>query len=149
MGKKFQCKNFEGGGKKFLDTHKACIPETSANIFESMLRSPAYMRLTDKQRNLYVVCKAQYYGKRKPSKDYGTEIFDDQCFYLNWEGVQHYGLYKDHSHFYRDMSALIAAGFIERVSSGAGKREKSIYRYSSKWWNSWSEFWKNNEAKEK
>ena len=147
MAKKFQCRDFEGGGKKFRDTHNTMIPETSANIFESMLRSPAYMELTDKQRCLYVICKAQHFGKRKPSKDYGTEIFDDQCFYLNWESMQHYGLYKDHSHFYRDMNALIAAGFIERVSSGAGRRQKSVYRYSNKWWNSWSEFWKNYEAK--
>ena len=149
MAKRFQCRDFEGGGKKFLDTHKASIPETSANIFESMLRSPAYMRLTDKQRCLYVVCKAQYFGKRKPSKDYGIEVFDDQCFYLNWESVQHYGLYKQHAHFYRDIKALIAAGFIERVSSGAGKREKSVYRYSSEWGKSWGEYWKKHGAKEK
>ena len=147
MSKKYKCMDFEGGGEKFLDTHKTWIPETSANIFESMLRSPAYMGLTDKQRCLYVICKAQHFGKRKPSKDHGKELFDERCFYLNWEGVQHYGLYKDHAHFYRDMKALIKAGFIERVSSGAGRRQKSVYRYSNKWWNSWSEFWKNYEAK--
>ena len=149
MTNKFQCKNFEGGGRRFLDTHRTWIPETSANIFESMLRSPAFMGLTDKQRCLYLVCKAQHYGKRKPSKDYGKEVFDDQCFYLNWESVQHYGLYKQHAHFYRDMSALIQAGFITRVSSGAGKREKSVYRYSSKWWESWGEYWKKCDEKEK
>ncbi len=147
MAKKFQCRDFEGVGTKFVDTSKTMIPETSANIFESMLRSPAYMNLTDKQRCLYVVCKAQFFGKRKPSKDFGNGVFDDQCFYLNWESVQHYGLYKHHANFYKDINMLIEAGFIDRVASGAGKREKSVYRYSDRWKQSWTEYWKHDSQK--
>ena len=136
MAKTNRCRDFEGIGDKFVDAHRTFVLDTSANIFESMLRSPAYMALTDRQRCLYVVCKAQYYGKQNPLKEYG-EKFDDQCFFLDWKSMQHYGLYKQHSHFYRDMRALIAAGFIERVFSGARIREKSVYRYSSQWRKGW------------
>lgn len=44
--------------------------DTSANIYESMLTSDAFALLTTKQQILYVFCKAQYYGKRKPEKDF-------------------------------------------------------------------------------
>lgn len=137
MPKEYKAETFEGIGDKFVDTHRTFVLDTSANIFESMLRSPAYMGLTDRQRCLYVICKAQLFGKPKPSEEYSGK-FDEQCFFLDWETMQHYGLYKQHSHFYRDMKALIGAGFIERVFSGARIHEKSVYRYSSEWRKSWS-----------
>ena len=47
--------------------------DTSANIYESMLNSAAFQDLTKNQRLLYMYMKAQYYGKRKPGKDFPDE----------------------------------------------------------------------------
>lgn len=120
-----------------MDASGSYKADTSANIYESMLTSEAFVLLTDRQKMLYVCCKAQYYGKRKPERDYPDmeQLQGEELFYLNWTAVQRYGLYKPsmHSNFYRDMKALCDAGFIEIVSSGAGQRRKSIYRFSDRW----------------
>lgn len=101
-----------------------------------MLTSAAFTSLKTRQKVLYLYCKAQYYGKRKPRRDYPDieEIRGDDCFYLSWAVVKQYELYQEsmHSNFYKDMQVLIEHGFIERVSAGKYKK-KSIYRYSSGW----------------
>ena len=104
--------------------------DTSANIYMSMLVSPAWQDLTANQQRLYLYCKAQYYAeKQKPNND-------PLCFTMNqskWSGL--YGLYDKNNAkgFYRDMEALILHGFISCIESGAVTRTKSIYRYSSMW----------------
>lgn len=115
-------KSFESTGKP---------GDTSSNIYVSMLLSPAWLDLTPKQIQLYLVCKAQRYAeKKKPNED-------DLCFTMNRSKWTHmYGLYRKGSNeqgFYRDMEALINHGFIACVECGATTREKSIYRFSDKW----------------
>lgn len=134
----YQPKPFESTGSHFTNpTTNKIQADTSANIYESMLLHPSYQPLKFRQQSLYTVCKAQYYGKRKPSKDYpDVENFaEPTCFYLNWEAVQRYGLYKPsmHSNFYNDMNALIEAGFIDRVASGTACN-KTVYKLSDRWW---------------
>lgn len=117
------------------------IPGTALNecfltIYESMLRSEAYKALTIRQRHLYIICKAQWYGKRKPSADYPDLGFENECFYLHRNQViNDYALYTIHTarFFYEDMRALIAYGFIELVSNGKANHTKNIYRFSSRW----------------
>lgn len=104
--------------------------DTSANIYMSMLLSPAWRDLTAQQQRLYLYCKSQYYAeKSKPNSD-------QLCFTMNrskWMSL--YGLYKigNERSFYRDMTALIEHGFVVCVESGANTKTKSVYRYSSKW----------------
>lgn len=43
--------------------------DTSANIYGSMLESPAFKDLSKNQRLLYIYMKKQYYGTKKPGKD--------------------------------------------------------------------------------
>ena len=44
--------------------------DVSANIYFSMLTSPAWLDLTSNQKNLYVICKMQLYAeKHKPDGD--------------------------------------------------------------------------------
>ena len=111
--------------------------ETFAAIYESMLQSPTYKDLTPRQQQLYLLCKAQFRGKRKPEKDFKDIEFvqGDDKFYFNWDLAKRYGLYKPtcSKNFYNDMNELIAHGFIERISSGKAHRTKSIYQYSDKW----------------
>ena len=111
--------------------------DTSAAIYESMLISPAFMDMTKNQRFLYVCMKAQYYGKRKPGKDFPDieQLQGDDLFYFNLSLAEKYGLYtrNGHTSFYNDVKAIEDHGFIETVSNGKATHSKSIYRYSSKW----------------
>lgn len=137
--KKYVPASFESlnGGGPFKDLTGHDRKDVSANIFMSMLQSRAYRELTDRQRCLYVACKSQYFGSRKPSRDYPDvpDLQGDDLFYLNWSLVQRFGLYRPSmsKNFYVDMEALIQAGFIDRVASGRPTRSKTIYRYSSRW----------------
>ena len=76
----YQKKEFESTGAS---------SDTSANVYMSMLLSPAWKDLTANQQRLYLVCKAQYYAeKQKPNSD-------PLCFTMNqskWADL--YGLYK-------------------------------------------------------
>ena len=117
----YQKKTFESTGAS---------NDTSANIYMSMLLSDAWRSLTAQQQRLYLYCKAQYYGQKiKPN---GNLL----CFEMNqskWCGL--YGLYEKSNAkgFCRDMSALIATGFIICVQCGAITRTKSVYCFSSMW----------------
>lgn len=104
--------------------------DVSANLYASMLLSPAWMDLTAQQKTLYVMCKLQLYGERRKPTD------DPATFTMNrskW--CELYKLYKpgNQAGFYRDMTALIEHGFVVCVESGACTRTKSIYRLSSAW----------------
>lgn len=139
MAKKtaYKPQGFESKGI-YLDSMGKPHKDTSAMIFESMLRSPALEAITYKQFMLYVVCKAQLYGKRKPAQDFkNTDLFQEEdCFYLSWKDISNYPrLYgrNGNSDFRKDLEALIAAGLIERISSGKTHRTKSIYKFSSVW----------------
>lgn len=104
--------------------------DTSANIYLSMILSPAWRDLTANQQRLYLVCKAQYYAERpKPGGD-------PLAFTMNrakWSDL--YGLYKRNNaaSFYRDMEELILHGFVACKECGALTRTKSIYCFSDKW----------------
>lgn len=126
---KYRPKSFESAGNS---------NDTSANIYESMMLSPAFKALSNRQRLLYVCCKAQYYGKRKPAKDFKElDLYQEEtCFYMNRATIRKYGIYPDSSNkeFYKDIEELIAKGFITRELQGGGNgHTKSVYKYSSKW----------------
>lgn len=124
MGKRrppYQKKPFESSGAS---------NDVSANLYASMLMSPAWMDLTAQQKTLYVMCKLQLYGeKQKPTDDPASFTMNQ----AKW--CKLYKLYKPGNEraFYRDMGALIEHGFVICVSSGAFGKTKSIYRLSSMW----------------
>lgn len=119
--KPYQKKSFESNGSP---------ADTSANIYRSMMLSPAYIDLSAAQKVLYQCCKDQYYGeKRKPDNN---QLF----FTMNqrkWK--DQYQLYNEGNKraFYKDMEALIYHGFIDCVSSGKNTRTKSVYSFSDRW----------------
>lgn len=107
--------------------------DTSANIYMSMLLSPAWQDLKPRQQTLYLHCKAQYYGQ---SGKRAVDTTDNAKFYFNralWCGI--YKLYNkgNQNAFYKDMESLILHGFIKCTQSGRITRTKSIYQYSNKW----------------
>lgn len=104
--------------------------DTSANIYMSMLISPAWMDLSAQQQRLYLYCKAQYYGEK------GKPEGNPEYFTMNqskWSDM--YGLYKRNnaSSFYRDLEALIEHGFIRCVAHGGASWGKSVYAFSASW----------------
>lgn len=132
----YKPKSFEALGTTFLGKNGCKYADTSANIFESMLQSEAFRDLNPKRKILYVYCKAQYYGKRKPCSE-DPDLYSEESFYFNWDTAKYYGLYTDSSHknFYSDMQELIDHGFIEIVASGKSRHKKTVYKFSDKWRN--------------
>ena len=134
---KYNPKAFESVGEHFINQKGKSQIDTSANIYESMLQSAAFKSLTTKQQILYVYCKAQYYGKRKPKKDYEKQgLFQaDEYFFFNIGLAEEYGLYTmaNHKRLYTDLKALEKAGFIRCEKSGKGHKEKNVYCFSDKW----------------
>lgn len=111
--------------------------DVSANIYESMLKSPAFKDLTASQRMLCVYMKARYYGqKRKPYKDDRTSFTFNESVWI--KGNPHgYEIYSNKRQFYKDRQALIDHGFIEIAENNKNQRESNVYRYSSEW-RTWS-----------
>ena len=103
--------------------------DTSANLYHSMLVSPAWLDLTNSQRILYLVCKDQYYHDKKFTQESAQFTMNQE----KWK--HHYKLYNEGNEkgFYRDMNALIEHGFIVCVTSGKNTRTKSVYGYSDQW----------------
>lgn len=136
--KAFEAKSSVTGARFTTEDGKA-RPDTFTIIYESMLCSPAYKALSNKEKQLYTLCKAQYYGKRKPKQDYPStpEVQGDECFYFNREMAIGYGWCKenDTGPLYEGLKTLIAFGFIDLVISGKANHRKSVYRYSNRWGN--------------
>ena len=107
--------------------------DVSANVFRSMIESPAWMDLTGNQKALYITCKLQLYGvprKRKPDPD------DELTFYMNkhlWADKYHLYDRENGKGFRRDMGALISHGFISCVERGEVTRTRNIYKLCSMW----------------
>ena len=125
--KPYEKKSYESAGNS---------SDVSANVYVSMLLSPAWRELTANQQRLYVYCKAQRYSEKKKPKteDYpeGNEIY----FTMNqskWCNL--YGLYtvKNKEGFYRDRDALIHHGFIRVVANGQNTRTKTVYSFWDMW----------------
>lgn len=141
MGKKrnnsSEGKRYECVGGKFKDINGTPRNDTFARIYESMLWSEAFQSLTKNQRLLYVYCKAQIMGKRKPKQDYKEyELYqEEECFYFCLHDAINYKLYSygGKGSFYKDMQALEKAGFIKKVSSGQKSKSKNVYKLVSDW----------------
>jgi len=104
--------------------------DVSANIYESMMLSPAWMDLSAPQKALYQVCKLQYYSqKTKPNSNPKQFTMSAPL----WRDK--YGLYTDGNkrRFYSDMAELINHGFIICAENGFSSRTQSVYEYSDKW----------------
>lgn len=119
--------------------------DVSANIYISMLQSMAWHNLTGKQKELYLYCKAQYYGEKKSKSEHLTEyeklekennIDISKRFTMNkskWLEIYHIYADSTQRYFYSDMKELIKNGFIRVLEKGDNTRSKNIYEFSDKW----------------
>ena len=127
--KQYVKKSFESTGKS---------SDVSANLYLSMLISPAWLALTTRQRQLYLYMKLQYYAVADKHHPNG----DKSQFCFNWGLARNYKLYTNQKSFRDDIAALIEKGFIKCIQSGYNTKEKSIYQYSDKW-----QIWGNSNYK--
>ena len=120
--------------------------DTSANIYMSMLTSPAFLDLTPRQQMLYVYAKSRLYGQKTADKkalfkqfdDLSEPAYIDPFFSLsNHEVTEELKIYSKSNlmSFYRDLEQLILHGFIKCVACRSSERSKkrTIYTYSDKW----------------
>ena len=111
--------------------------DTSANLYESMLLSVAFRKLTNNQKLLYVYMKKQYYGKRKPGRDYPEieQLQGEEKFYFNLALAEKYEIYKkgNRRQFYKDIDSLESHGFIRTVSNGKATGSRSVYKFVEDW----------------
>lgn len=120
--KKYQKKSFESSGASY---------DTSSNIYQSMLLSTAWNKLSKSQMVLYVYMKSQYYAqKKKPVPEIPESFYFNQKKWL--DKYQLYSL-SNKQGFYRDVKALIRYGFIDCLESGKTTKTKNIYKLSSRW----------------
>ena len=66
-----------------------------AAIYISMLFSPAFQSLSNRQQILYIYVKGRYYGTRKPGKDYPevNELQGNDLFYFPFNEAVKTGKY--------------------------------------------------------
>ena len=137
------------GGWKHKYTVNGCEKtDTTVNLCMSMITSEAYLDLTARQRELYLIAKSQFFGAvSRPARDF-PEIEQYQeysgriYFYLNHALVSDiFKLYpkSDHKAFYRDVSVLEEHGFIERVTNKGHRqvtdtnKQRTVFKYSDAW----------------
>lgn len=118
---KYEKKSFESMGNS---------SDTSANIYESMMTSPAWLSLKARPQILYVTCKSQYYSEKKKPNGNNLQFTMNKHKWCN-----KYKLYSNANSqaFYNDMAELIEKGFIICIECGAITRTKSIYQLCDGW----------------
>ena len=107
--------------------------DTSANIYSSMMLSPACKDLTLGQRSLYLHMKQRMYGQtnrtRPAPDDLSAFTFPREI----WSNLFDLYARNNQSGFFRDRDALIKHGFIICAENGQNRCKASVYRYSDRW----------------
>lgn len=115
--------------------------DVSANIYYSMLTSAAWLDLTSNQKNLYLVCKMQFYAeKNKPDGDRSLFTLNQAkwAFSVDKDTGKRTGQYQLYNKtnaagFYNDMQALVTHGFVRVKAHGGNGHFKTIYQFSDRW----------------
>lgn len=106
-------------------------------LYDDVLDSKAFHSLSARQKVLYVYCVRESYGAAMRDSAKGSAKGNPALFYMNKAlRTEVHELYakSDTRCFERDMAALVGAGLVDCVRSGYERREKTVYRLSSRWW---------------
>lgn len=140
---KFSPKAFESSSKFLPIISGYTQKDTSANIYNSMLLSPAFQDLTATGVRLYLHMKARYYTEKKTDaliteyeKLTNQNINKSIRFTFNkavWHDLYHIYGNGGGNNFQKDLNSLIDYGFITKIQSGKLTKSKSIYEFNDKW----------------
>ena len=123
---KFTPKPFETVGGK----------DVFANIYLSMIMSPAWRDLSATQQRLYLYLKMQLFAEHpKPKTEQYPGGHEEYFTFNKSKWCTLYGIYSGTNlgGFTRDRDALILHGFIKVVRDGQNTKTKTIYTYSAAW----------------
>ena len=99
-------------------------------ICDDMMTSPAWQRLSLRQRGLYLYMKTKYTQKK-----INGQIISDDANDISIPMVEAKQIYGDLRTFRKDLDMLISHGFIKQVSCGVIARSVNIYGFSDYWKN--------------
>lgn len=105
-------------------------------LYADLLDSPAFHDLSPKAKVLYIYCLRESHGAAMRNNAPEGGMGDERLFYMNHAlRTKVHELYapSDTRCFERDMAALIEHGFVDVTRSGYERREKTVYRLSSRW----------------
>jgi hypothetical protein len=105
-------------------------------LYHDMLTSPAWGSLSLRQRGLYLAFKGLYKEKRADGKIISSN--KDEIHFSGQEATKpgsdgEKPLYGDQHTFFKDLDALIDAGFIRVVQTGYYTRSATVYGFSDRW----------------
>lgn len=110
--------------------------ENFGTVYESMVKSEMFQRLSAPAKLLYILCRVQHRsgeGKAclyKHSEEEGV-IYPENCFVFPAKQQKEYGLTRTNSSRY--FKELIEAGFLENYENNKFRRKVNVYCFSSKW----------------
>lgn len=124
--------------KKYRDINASIsIDDTYATIFDSMLKSKAFIDLSPTAKVLYICCRNQAQSKAgkesllKHCKEFNNYIEYGIDFVLPAKHLEEYGI--DRRNADRYFKELIAAGFIIKKEINKYTFKVNVYSFSSKW----------------
>ena len=105
-------------------------------LYRDMFTSPAWKSLSLRQRGLYLAFKERYQEKRADGKIISSN--KDEIHFSAAEATKpgpngEKPLYGDQHTFFKDLDALIDAGFIRVVQTGYYTRSATVYGFSDRW----------------
>lgn len=127
--------------KIYNDPNASKVPnEAYGTIFESMLKSDAYKRLSPTAKALYICCRVQSQSKDgreclyRHGKEYGIEYNHNIDFVFPAKHQEKYTKGRQNNDKY--FKELIAAGFIIKREKNNYRFKVNVYSFSDKWKNS-------------
>lgn len=111
--------------------------ETFATVYDSMLTSEQFKRLSPTAKYLYVACRNQLTSKRGRETlfNHGKEfeiVYPDNCFVFPAKHLKEYG-FTDRSNGTKYLNELEQAGFIRKYECNKHCKKVNVYQFTSKW----------------
>lgn len=101
---------------------------------EEMLRSKAFMSLSNNAKVLYIYMRCQFKSAERAYEPIDNVFYFNKGVWIDDENhPKSYRLYKNGGQFARDLKQLVDCGFVEVVMRRKMTREKNVYRLVNTW----------------
>lgn len=136
MGRNDYCKDYDTFASESGSQEKYFM------MYESMMKHPSYINLSNTAKNLYNVCRTQARSKQGRSclykygkAEHGEEwIYNNSYFVLPAKHQKEYGL-NNRSNVSKYIKELIDAGFIKCVEKNKHRHKVNVYQFCTDWRN--------------
>ena len=113
--------------------------ETFAMIYDSMLKHPAFIKLSPTAKIIYMLCRNQATCREgrqclhEHSKRTGV-TYPDSCFVFPAKQQEQYG-YTGRANVSKYLNELTKAGFIKSYEKNQHRFKVNVYQFTSEWKN--------------